>query len=270
MSLNIIAQRHEEQENKLKLSLLYRIASFLSSKRFIGMYKAEDIRFKAGPADIEGVFYKIRHNLLFQLAQSARYEITRDFRENTGRPFHDMPIDLASKTVSEDMIVLAKQLELYVGKINSREKVFKVARSECVRSQVYCLLDYEQVNSLSIWLEQFSSPGSSVRTFEVRNALVELAKWSKSLDTLSNRTPLSGYELMLDILFRREGYFAASVEGYPYDLLCHDRVSIERVGEDIQWIAVHKEYPSSIILPEGSSVPEKHQFFSVGKSLVAA
>ena len=270
MSLNIISKRQDEQENKSKLSLLYRIASFLASKRFIGIYKAEDIRFRAGQADVEGVFSKIRHSLLFQLAQSARYEVTRDFREKTGSPFHEMPIDLASKTVSEDMIALAKQLELYVGKINRGERVFKVARSESVRSQVYCLLEYEQIYSLSIWLEQFSSPGSSVRTFEVRNALVELAKWSKSLDTLSNRTSLSGYELMLDILFRREGYFSASVEGYPYDLLCHDRVSIERGGEDIQWIAVHKEYPSSIILPEGRFVPEKHQLFSVGKSLITA
>lgn len=250
MNTNITENRNTDHDKKM-LSLVYQMAAFIGSKRFLSLYKKEECRF-----DIDGkedLFQLLRVNLAFQLRAAVPYDQKK--RLGNSATYHEVPVDEIHVILSNDWIALADKIAFYINvDLKASDMKFTVKRGELLLDKVFSMIGGSRFYGLCQWLHALERPGCSLRTFEMVNALSELGKFVTSIETLANSTGLPGYEVMLLSLANKPYYFGA--KGYPHDILCHDRVAVSEKDHEYVGIAADKAYPASRLLNTNSKVPE--------------
>jgi|GEM_PF-5092498 len=249
------------------LTLLFKIASFVGSQRFMQVFQAEQCRFKV--KNVTKLFEKLRYDFSCQLTSSINNDYVRGYRETNGGSRQDIPVDCARRVMARDLLKLAEVLltQLSEVTINQADRKFVVPKGEQVLSTVYSRFNAEALYELNSWLSGFVrhapySPGDSVRTFDARNFLSSLAVLIESINTLANRTAHSGYEIMLFSLMKDVDYF---VKGYPHDILAHDVRSLNDADNEYVAIAVNREYAASMMVTQEmlGKVPPSHRFYNL-------
>ncbi len=243
----IIMKSLETIENK-NISfaiMLYQLASFIRSPRFIRFLNSNDSRFAF---QSNAVHNKLRHDFWYQAKQAASLYFTRPYIKLGIRP-----IDIPKKTMAQHLSGKLQSMadDLFSDlPIKKTDKQFRLPRGGDLVKHLQTVFN----STLERPRYQFAIHDRLIhdKYFYEENLFNHFLLYIEARHTLAFETAHEHYEAMLsDIANKPDDFF---MNGYPLDIYAHDALALRRDKKNnITAIQCNKAYASTVLISDSLS-----------------
>ncbi len=247
MIIEINNKLNQKEKNELCAAFLLQVSAAISHRGFMALYQSNVSRF----GQINGIFDRIRLDLMVQAKNSLDWDVVKKHRARTGNT-NILP-SFSFSELSKEMNLLAHTLHPSVKKKHS---LFTVSRSQKFDRKIYNTL--KKTNQFIQYLNDYEKiPCQNTQlTFRIKGALFALRCFIESVDTLRYTTHHHRFESLLATVINKPMDYISM--GYVHDLFCHDKVAIINKNNVVaihiapNWLSTMLELNGSENLPDKS------------------
>lgn len=232
--------------------VLYRLADFFSSSRFMAFVEKQPESFR-GIFD-ERTFSKLVYDFNFQATQGTpKTEALQEFRD-IGKRSSDMPIGLVAQAWAKEFAEINAKYFSDI-KVRKSDQKFKVARGQDLLSAVMENFSYKTMRGVYRVVTD-ATPVYQNPDFYAVNTIDAFGTLVECLDTFKNGTGHAGYDSVLTSLYSIPDYFA---DRYLNDLMgVGKRIALAQ-GEKAFDVSADPEYCSAYVLTEEDTFTSQHE-----------